>query len=131
MALGRAKLAIDRGLSVWVLEAPDGFGDAQLHAHHAIQLTACHNGDLTIVGEKGAVSAPGIAVAADAPHRFEARGIITFLFVEPESAAGRAIDGWHQAAEWTLLVLVGLHVLAVLVHKFIYRDHVMERMLPG
>ena len=66
MAVGRAKLAIDRGLSVWVLEAPDGFGDAQLHAHHAIQLTACHDGDLTIVGEGGAVSAPGIAVAADA-----------------------------------------------------------------
>ena len=69
----------------------DGAGEWQLelHAHHAIQLTACHDGDLTIVGEGGAVSAPGIAVAADAPHRFEARGVITFLFVEPESAAAR------------------------------------------
>ncbi len=53
------------------------------------------------------------------------------MLASDNAAAGRAIDGWHQAAEWTLLVLVGLHVLAALVHKFIYRDRVMERMLPG
>jgi cytochrome b561 len=46
-------------------------------------------------------------------------------------AAGKAIDGLHQAAEWTLLVLIGLHVLAAFTHIFIYRDHVMQRMLPG
>ena len=46
-------------------------------------------------------------------------------------AAGRVIDGWHQIAEWTLLVLIGLHVAAALVHLFYYRDRVMQRMLPG
>jgi cytochrome b561 len=58
-----------------------------------------------------------------------------YLFPAPmlasdNSAAGRAIDGLHQAAEWTLLVLVGLHVLAALAHRFVYRDNVMQRMLP-
>jgi AraC-like DNA-binding protein len=92
MALGRAKLAIDRGLSVWVLQAPNGFGDADTHAHHAIQLTASLDGDLMITDGERVIEAPAIAVAADAPHRFEARGLLAFLFVEPESRVGRAVS---------------------------------------
>ncbi|MDB5876202.1 MAG: Cytochrome, partial [Ramlibacter sp.] len=42
-----------------------------------------------------------------------------------------AIDGWHQAAEWALLAVIGIHVAAALVHVFIYRDRIMQRMLPG
>jgi cytochrome b561 len=42
----------------------------------------------------------------------------------------RAIDGWHQFFEWSLLVLVGLHVASALLHLFYYRDGVMRRMLP-
>ncbi len=43
----------------------------------------------------------------------------------------KAFDGFHQAMEWTLLVLIGIHVVAALVHLFIYRDRIMQRMLPG
>jgi cytochrome b561 len=46
-------------------------------------------------------------------------------------AAGKAIDGLHQAMEWTLLAVIGLHVAAALVHLFVYRNRVMHRMLPG
>jgi cytochrome b561 len=46
-------------------------------------------------------------------------------------AAGRTIDGWHQATEWALLAMIGIHVAAALVHLFIYRDRIMQRMLPG
>ncbi|RXG86225.1 cytochrome b [Bradyrhizobium vignae] len=63
---------------------------------------------------------------------------ISFFYLTPlptlasdNAAAGRAIDGWHQAAEWTLLVVIGIHVAAALAHVFIYRDRVMHRMLPG
>lgn len=42
-----------------------------------------------------------------------------------------AIDGWHQAMEWALLVAIGIHVATAMVHMFIYRDRVMQRMLPG
>jgi len=49
-----------------------------------------------------------------------------------KSAPGiRFIDGWHQAMEWSLLVVVGVHVAAALMHAFLYRDRVMRRMLPG
>jgi cytochrome b561 len=59
-----------------------------------------------------------------------------YLFPAPmltsdNAAAGRAIDGMHQAMEWALLVFIGLHVLTALAHLFIYRDRVMRRMLPG
>ena len=40
------------------------------------------------------------------------------------------IDGWHQIAEWALLIAIGIHVAAALVHIFIYRDRIMQRMLP-
>lgn len=44
-------------------------------------------------------------------------------------AANRMIDGWHQFSEWALLIVIGLHVGAVLLHIFVYRDGVMQRML--
>ena len=47
------------------------------------------------------------------------------------SAVGRSLGRWHETLTWALLILVGLHVAAALVHLFIYRDRVMSRMLPG
>ena len=91
MAVGRAKLAMAQGVSVWVLEAPDGFGDADFHSHHAIQLTFCLSGALALTGEGEAIGGKAIAVAADTRHRFEAHGLLAFIFVEPESRAGRAL----------------------------------------
>ena len=62
---------------------------------------------------------------------------ISFFYLVPvpmlasdNAAAGKAIDGLHQAAEWTLLVVIGIHVAAALAHIFVYRDRIMQRMLP-
>ena len=89
---GRAKLAMAPGISVWVLEAPDGFGEADFHAHHAIQVTACLAGELTLSTATQALSGAAIAVAADARHRFAAAGLLAFIFVEPESRLGRGLQ---------------------------------------
>ena len=62
---------------------------------------------------------------------------VSFFFMTPvpmlaeNAAAGKAIDGLHQAMEWTLLALIGIHVAAALAHIFVYRDRIMQRMLPG
>jgi cytochrome b561 len=63
---------------------------------------------------------------------------ISFFFFAPmpmlaseNAAAGKAIDGLHQAMEWALLVMIGIHVVVALAHLFIYRDRIMQRMLPG
>lgn len=112
MARGRAKLAIAQGLSVWVLEAPDGFGDADFHAHHAIQITICLSGALSLTSGAATISAPAIAVAADASHRFEAHGLLLFIFVEPESRAGQAL-GRRLFTEQVLAALEAEELLAI------------------
>lgn len=91
MSKGRAKLAISEGVSVWVLEAPEGFGDAGFHAHHAIQLTVCLSGTLELATADQSLNAAAIAVASDARHRFRASGLLAFIFVEPESRLGRGL----------------------------------------
>jgi cytochrome b561 len=52
------------------------------------------------------------------------------MLASDNAAAGKAIDGLHQAMEWTLLVVIGLHVAAAMAHLFVFRDRVMQRMLP-
>lgn len=47
------------------------------------------------------------------------------------SPTGRAIGEIHQVIVWVLLAVVVMHVSAALVHAFVYRDRVMERMLFG
>jgi cytochrome b561 len=52
------------------------------------------------------------------------------MLASGDAAAIKAVDGLHQAAEWTLLVLIGVHVAAAMAHIFVYRDRIMQRMLP-
>ena len=91
MSKGRAALAISQGMSVWVLEARDGFGDADFHAHHAIQITALLAGNLRLVGDKETVSGQVLAVKAGERHRLEADGMLAFVFIEPECRQGKAL----------------------------------------
>jgi cytochrome b561 len=53
------------------------------------------------------------------------------MLASENAAAGKAFEGLHQAMEWALLVLIGIHVAAALAHFFIYRDRIVQRMLPG
>lgn len=47
------------------------------------------------------------------------------------SPIGRAIGDIHENIVWVLFALVAVHVGAALVHAFVYRDRVMQRMLFG
>jgi cytochrome b561 len=53
------------------------------------------------------------------------------MLADKNAVAIRQIDGWHQIAEWALLITIGVHVVAALVHVFIHRDRIMQRMLPS
>jgi cytochrome b561 len=44
---------------------------------------------------------------------------------------GHSIGRWHGTLELALLLLIGSHVTAALAHTFIFRDRIMQRMLPG
>ena len=91
MTRGRAKLAMGDGLAAWVLEAPDGFGDAGFHTHHAIQLTLSFSGSLSLTSSGETITGKQIVVATDTLHKFAADGLLGFIFVEPEGRAGRAL----------------------------------------
>jgi cytochrome b561 len=52
------------------------------------------------------------------------------MLASGNAAAIKTIDGLHQAMEWALLVAIGIHVAAALAHIFIFRDRIMQRMLP-
>jgi len=47
----------------------------------------------------------------------------------PGSTVGRAIGSVHENVVWVLLALIAVHAAAALVHAFVYRDQVMQRML--
>src|SRR5579863_2235604 len=51
--------------------------------------------------------------------------------VEQGSALGRGLGGLHSTLTWVVLGLIGIHVLAALVHLLVYKDRVFHRMLPG
>jgi cytochrome b561 len=41
-----------------------------------------------------------------------------------------SIGKWHGTMEWALLLVIGAHVAAAIAHTFIFRDRIMQRMLP-
>ena len=57
-------------------------------------------------------------------------GLVTLpALVAQGSPAGRAIGGIHESIVWVLLAVILIHVAAAMLHAFVYRDRVMQRML--
>ncbi|MFL9906560.1 cytochrome b [Paraburkholderia sp. RL17-337-BIB-A] len=48
----------------------------------------------------------------------------------PGSAFGHEMGDVHGILAWVLFALIGLHIGAALFHRFVLRDHVLQRMLP-
>ncbi len=46
------------------------------------------------------------------------------------SLLANSIGKWHETMEWVLLLVIGAHVAAAMAHTFIFRDRIMQRMLP-
>jgi cytochrome b561 len=47
------------------------------------------------------------------------------------SELGRAVGHLHGPLVWVFLAALAIHVLAALIHAFIFRDGVLRRMLPA
>ncbi len=88
---GRGRIVVWEGASLWVLTAARGDAGTDFHTHHAVQITISLDGGFAIRTPHQSANGPVCAVAADTSHIFEATGAVAFLFVEPESATGRAI----------------------------------------
>jgi hypothetical protein len=46
------------------------------------------------------------------------------------SLLARSIGNWHGTMEWSLFLVIGAHVAAAIAHTLIFRDRIMQRMLP-
>ena len=104
MTRGRAKLAMSDGLGVWLLDAPDGFGDPGFHSHHAIQLTLALTGSISIEASSPGVTSHAAVVAADARHRLTGCGLIAIVFVDPEGPAGRGLARMFESGDAVVCV---------------------------
>jgi cytochrome b561 len=51
--------------------------------------------------------------------------------VEEGSPTGQALGELHSTMVWVLVTLMSAHILAAFVHLLVYRDRIMQRMLPG
>lgn len=89
--VGRGRIVVWEGASLWILEGGQAAADISPHAHHAIQITLRLDGafEIGVAGER--LNGPVAAVGSDTNHTFRGQGVIAFLFIAPESAAGRAI----------------------------------------
>jgi cytochrome b561 len=76
-----------------------------------------------------------IAAAALGLANAFARGVAIFEIVHlprlAERATGHMIGEWHELAANGVLALAALHAAAGLMHYYLRRDQVLQRMLPG
>jgi AraC family transcriptional regulator len=93
--LGRGRILIWEGGSLWIMEAVSATRQrARLnepHSHHAVQVTLALDGDFEFESDAQRVAGDVVAVAPDAPHAFNARGLFAHIYIEPECRAGRAV----------------------------------------
>jgi AraC-like DNA-binding protein len=97
--IATGRIVLWEGGSLWVFDVP-GAGEApsrtELHAHHAFQLTFSLGGSFSFIVANGLMPGPFVIVAPDTALAFEARGLVSHLFVEPESRAGRTLEQLMQ-----------------------------------
>jgi AraC-like DNA-binding protein len=109
--LGRGRILIWEGGSLWIMEALSAnrqrarLNDA--HAHHAVQVTLALDGDFEFESGEHRVGGEVVAVAPDAPHAFNARGLFAHVYIEPECRAGRAAAKTLFAADEPLAPVAG------------------------
>ncbi len=91
--IGHARIAMWEGGSLWAVDATPSADRTRTapHAHHAIQVTIAMGGHFRLVAGDQDMAGDAVAVAADAVHAFEAKGLVALLFIEPESRDGRTI----------------------------------------
>ncbi len=94
---GIGRVYVWNGGSLWIGR---GAGQTRLHAHHAIQITLAQNGPVRLRTRADADWSEylGAVVRHNELHQFDGRGVgVAQIFVEPETAEGRALLA-HQSA---------------------------------
>jgi len=95
LSSARGRIVFWEGASMWVLSAGPNVGKEGIkgtpHSHHAVQVTFALDGWYRLESGDQLVGTPVAAVAPDARHAITANGTVAFVYMEPESVAGRAV----------------------------------------
>ena len=75
------------------------------------------------------IAVAGLGVANAFAHGVSIFGIIQFPRLAGREL-GHEIGDWHELAANGVLVVAALHAAAGLVHHYLWRDSVLQRMLP-
>jgi cytochrome b561 len=51
-------------------------------------------------------------------------------FGSGDAAVRRSINGWHELAANLVLLVAFLHAMAALLHQYVWRDQLLDRMRP-
>jgi len=57
-------------------------------------------------------------------------GLVVPPLVAPSPALAHALEEWHEAGASLGYLLIGVHVLAALLHHYLRRDDTLPRMAP-
>lgn len=90
--VGRGRIVVWEGASLWVLKGEQETAELQPHSHHAIQITFQLEGSFELGVMDECLTGPVAAVWSDTSHTFRASGAVAFLFIAPESSVGRALS---------------------------------------
>jgi AraC-like DNA-binding protein len=95
LSSARGRMLFWEGASMWVLSAGPTVGKegikGTLHSHHAVQVTFALDGWFRLESGDLTVGTSIAAVAPDVRHAISANGTAAFVYIEPESTAGRAV----------------------------------------
>jgi AraC family transcriptional regulator len=95
LTLAQGRMLFWEGASMWVLSAGPAVGEegfkGTFHSHHAVQITFALDGRFRLESTDHSVDSAVAAVAPDLRHAISAHGTVAYLYVEPESRAGRAV----------------------------------------
>lgn len=78
-----------------------------------------------------AVPISGVLMMAAKGRSFEVFGLFTMpSLMGTDRAFGESLEGAHELLAYLMLVLVGLHATAAILHQAVLRDGTLSRMLP-
>jgi AraC family transcriptional regulator len=90
--IGRGRIVVWEGASLWVFAGTSEHAETNAHAHHALQITFALEGGFELHAGDEVATGPCAVVAPDVPHVYVAHGVAAHIFVEPDSALGQSLS---------------------------------------
>jgi len=96
-----------------------------------LEVTLARLGHLALYGLMIILPLSGIVMSQAGGREVSMFGLVLPTLVQPDHDLKEAFEEVHEVLAWILALVVGGHLLAALRHRFVLKDDVMARMLPG